>query len=477
MSNWKVGPGGRLYHPTTGAYVGQLDLNGNEQMVPVMATLSDQGVGSGYAKTLAQAVGEEQLALNFDIALTRMDYDMRRLGRLGVGNKAVLALRFDHHTAVFRDTIKPLLDARGLPYQMNTHVTELDGSKPANPTWADVAQWQYSGCEYFTHGIDHMAYPNTYQGLWDNVVGCKKTAEANGLIVKGWAMPGLGEPWCFDGLNVLDDWRGAAGRLLMSNYAIAEAYSGPILLPVTPQPNRYFYGRAHNTIDAATLATATGWIDTICRDKKSMRVMCHVGLLGTASFMALASYTTWLDYIVAKRDAGELEIVLPSALPYVTNDTTRLDLLCGTGSFVGVSSSNLAGWTALGGTYADTEQTGGYNNGPKLVVAIGKSSASYVVRECTGQGYNGEHFVFEGYCQGNVAGTDTAKVVITDGLNWTLTKTISGVVPGTWTKVIFPFMLPKLLSNGQTLQNITIQIGRNGGTSGTEWSNVSIKKI
>jgi len=43
MSNWKVGPGGRLYHPTTGAYVGQLDDNGNEQMV-VTAIPSDQGI-------------------------------------------------------------------------------------------------------------------------------------------------------------------------------------------------------------------------------------------------------------------------------------------------------------------------------------------------------------------------------------------------------------------------------------------------
>ncbi len=43
MSNWKVGPGGRLYHPTTGAYVGQLDDNGNEQMV-VSAFPSDQGL-------------------------------------------------------------------------------------------------------------------------------------------------------------------------------------------------------------------------------------------------------------------------------------------------------------------------------------------------------------------------------------------------------------------------------------------------
>ena len=45
MSNWKVGPGGRLYHPTTGAYVGQLDLNGNEQMVLGITTLSSGGIG------------------------------------------------------------------------------------------------------------------------------------------------------------------------------------------------------------------------------------------------------------------------------------------------------------------------------------------------------------------------------------------------------------------------------------------------
>jgi len=50
MSNWKVGPGGRLYHPTTGAYVGQLDLNGNEQMVLGITTTSDGGVENGLIK-------------------------------------------------------------------------------------------------------------------------------------------------------------------------------------------------------------------------------------------------------------------------------------------------------------------------------------------------------------------------------------------------------------------------------------------
>ena len=51
MSNWKVGPGGRLYHPTTGAYVGQLDDNGNEQMV-----LSALPSGSGW---VLSAAGED----------------------------------------------------------------------------------------------------------------------------------------------------------------------------------------------------------------------------------------------------------------------------------------------------------------------------------------------------------------------------------------------------------------------------------
>jgi len=48
MSNWKVGAGGRLYHPTTGAYVGQLDDNGNEQMV-----LSAFPSGPGVVKVVA----------------------------------------------------------------------------------------------------------------------------------------------------------------------------------------------------------------------------------------------------------------------------------------------------------------------------------------------------------------------------------------------------------------------------------------
>ena len=68
MSNWKVGPGGRLYHPTTGAYVGQLDDNGNEQMV-VSSFPSEQG-GVFNGRGLAAQAGSSAVTLQLapDIA-------------------------------------------------------------------------------------------------------------------------------------------------------------------------------------------------------------------------------------------------------------------------------------------------------------------------------------------------------------------------------------------------------------------------
>ena len=66
MSNWKVGPGGRLYHPTTGAYVGQLDDNGNEQMVvsafpsgSVVVNVDEISVGGATAGVAGSQIPEQ----------------------------------------------------------------------------------------------------------------------------------------------------------------------------------------------------------------------------------------------------------------------------------------------------------------------------------------------------------------------------------------------------------------------------------
>ncbi len=85
MSNWKVGPGGRLYHPTTGAYVGQLDDNGNEQMV-VSAFPSGEGIESWAAGAPAGLIPTRRLPLAFW-------GDSRTMGSVAVQPQGFTALK------------------------------------------------------------------------------------------------------------------------------------------------------------------------------------------------------------------------------------------------------------------------------------------------------------------------------------------------------------------------------------------------
>ena len=445
------------------------------------ATTSDQGVGSGAAPiaTMKQLYGEEELATSFDRELTRMEYDFRRRGRLGVGNKGAVAFRFDHHSKIFRDTFKPLVDTRGFPYQLNAHVTEFDGSVPDNPTWADAVLWQDAGMEFFTHGMTHDMYsPANYAGMKDDLLAPLAIAKANGMDVKGWAMPGLGDATAFDGLLVPDDWRGSAGRIIMSSYPLAEAYSGPTCVPITSEPNLYLYGRAHVTIETQTLGALKKYVDLCTIEKKSCRFMVHCGLIDKPGYITLTDYTAFLDYVVAQRDAGLLDIVLPSALPYITNSTFRLDLLHGAGTFAGLSDSNIGLWTKLGTTWNTISATGGYNNGPKVSILPGKYAPYYIISDCTRNGYAGEVFQFEGWCQGAQAGlTDTCQVIMIGPNDTTfIDKRYPGVGNGSWTPVRFNFRIPKTI-NGATVVDVQLTLGRYGGTSGTEWSNVTIKKV
>lgn len=100
MSNWKVGPGGRLYHPTTGAYVGQLDLNGNEQMVLGITTTSDSGVGKVNAgdqpadvvvrraslkAPVLQLIGDSRMRQAYVISTPRAGYNAATIRTANIG--------------------------------------------------------------------------------------------------------------------------------------------------------------------------------------------------------------------------------------------------------------------------------------------------------------------------------------------------------------------------------------------------------
>lgn len=418
------------------------------------------------------------------------DLEARKAGRLGVGpNKAVIALRFDDWQDALNSVVVPLLQARGLPY---SHAL-ISGFPSAQPTqspatnWTHIKSWVARGCEIWSHGFDHKDYRG-YAGLVRNVVTSKQEIEAQGLRVQGFSLPGVtpvyteqqrGSAHPYDRLQSNDEWLSPAGHLLMQTYPLVETYSGGIWSDIGQGVR---YGRSHSTIDEYTLANAKTLIDQAIKHRVSMRIMCHAGVLGTGgSYMSVADYTAWLDYLVAKWDAGLIEIVTPSSLPFVDQSTNRLDLLKGDGTFSGLSQGSSGMWNNLGSTYNIVYQTGGKDNGPYIEIptAGGSSGPNARPEQLAYRGCAGETFLFEGWCKSLGAGTTTARVIIKgypDSSQFNVDLNFTGVTNAAWVLKRVPFTIPMFDPSGAATGAILIQPHRNGGDA-CGWSNVTVKKV
>lgn len=409
--------------------------------------------------------------------------EMRRAkgGVIGIGNKGVIALRTDDWQDALRTTIQPLLAARGLPW---SHAL-IDGFRTEQPwgagtTWADMKSWSQNGMEIWSHGWDHKDYLG-WDGLVRNVVTSKATIEAQGLKVQGFSLPGVTPVYTaeqrgcatpYNSLDTFDKYNSKEGALIADTYALSEAYASASARDI---PNYGYHGSGHVTIDSLTLSAAKAWVDEVALYKTCLRFMWHSGNLGGGGYMSVADFTAFLDYVVQLWDAGTIDVVTPSALPFIDRSSSRLDLLVG-GDFLGVSPGSPGAWKNVG--YGHTiYQTGGPSNGPYCDVATaGPSQRPY---RMTARGLAGETFIFEGWTKSLGAGTTTPRVLIQDyptPTNLNLSKTWSGVGNATWQRVRVPFTVPVKTAADAKTDTILIMVTRNGGDN-TGWANCSVKKV
>lgn len=414
-------------------------------------------------------------------AMLRQSEAAHSKGEIGIGDKGCVALRFDDWQDALRTTIQPLLVARGLPW---SHAI-IDGFQTEQPwgagtTWSDIRNWVQNGAEIWSHGFDHKDYLG-WDGLVRNVVGSKQAIEAQGLKVHGFSLPGVtpvyseAERGCavpYNALLTLSDYMSKEGALIMETYPLSEAYAGNGMMQI---PARIPHGRGHVTVDTKTLASAKAQLDNVARRRLSIRYMAHAGNIGQPGYMSLVDFTAFLDYLVALWDSGAIEVVTPSALPFVTKSTRRLDLLTA-GDFVGVSPSTPLGWYNVGAGNT-IFQTGGYNNDPYCEVAT--SGPSQRPDNLYSMGCAGETFLFEGWTKSLGAGTTTPRVIIQDyptPTNLNLSKTWPGTTAAAWVRVRVPFTIPRTTAGGANTETVLIFPTRNGGDP-TGWSNCSVRKV
>jgi len=401
-----------------------------------------------------------------------------RSGGLGVGDKLVVALRFDDDHNVFKSTIAPLLYARGLPAGHAT-ISDLTAQPWANATTsADVLAWNKRGVEVHSHGLDHKD-PSPHDltgagGLYDQIVNSKATIESWGVECQGWMQPGAtalipgvtpygtaGTSW-----ESLDEY---ASWLIRDTYPVSESYVwGAASRPI---PHQVFHGADHITIsDGLSYAATLAALEFAFARNRNLELMVHSANLGLPGNMTVAEFTTLLDWIVARREEGLIEVLTPSGLFYADRTDNRFDMVRN-GGFEGISTGD-ASWLGWGTTTVET--SGGHTGSNFLRIPSGSTAlVGQRYNSLSSTGLDGKTFLFEGWARSNGASQTVARVLLqsypsTALLNLSLTTAIP--TGATWVPVRHAFSIPPEVTE------LGYYVARNSG-DGIDWDDISVKLV
>lgn len=253
------------------------------------------------------------------------------IGTVNTNGRGAVALRFDHGLSNFNTTIRPLLEARNLPYSLALSARNFNAGENAGVTAAMVDAWV--GCEVWNHGANQHQDQSTVSGLTDQIVTGKTELQAllPNKKIWGYAVPGTGgtgQGGFGGGSNPEAFYSTLAGDLILTNHAVSTgAFSGTARRPLD---GRIRQGMAHFTIEAQTVTRIKLEIDNAITNRTGNQLMMHPSLLNGAGYLTTAQLTEVLDYIVSKRDSGELVVLSPyqmmvaDATPQVSNIRRRL---------------------------------------------------------------------------------------------------------------------------------------------------------
>ena len=264
---------------------------------------------------------ESAPAASTDAALTHRllveDFTRRRGGRKRLTTGAV-AFRFDDGLNAFNEKVRPLMEARGLPYSLA--VCSGRWTHPENnAVTADMVNaWVSAGlAEVWNHTKNHAG--GTNEATWkaqilDGLTELRQQIPA--AQIDGFAIPGTGtigfQPGFTTGATIAEFYSTPAGRFILEHHAVSTG-------AISGTSNRVMdgtvrQGMSHTTLDGATLSGAKGVVENAKRDRRGAQFMLHPTALDQSGKLPLSDLTAFLDYVVAERDAGRLAVLSPYSL-------------------------------------------------------------------------------------------------------------------------------------------------------------------
>lgn len=258
-------------------------------------------------------------------AMLVQELKARKGGRIGVGDKAVVCLRFDDAPQEFVDIALPLLTELRLPFSRVT-TTESIGDVVIDPAVFPAMQdycIRYGG-EVWNHGRTHMGATGYDTIRAETIEPLYVLRERMPRIpIDCYAPPGMGST--FDGhmsSDAPENWfNSIAGMELHSHHAIASGYMDSSLYRQLDGVVRD--GQRHWSCDGWTLSRAKSFIKTLQDERLGACLMWHANKV-SADFEAI------LQFIAAERDAARLVVLTNTGLECADASTTyRRNLLKG----------------------------------------------------------------------------------------------------------------------------------------------------
>lgn len=248
-------------------------------------------------------------------------------GPVATGGLGAVAFRFDHGFTNFRDIVLPAVQARGIKVAQAYNPRNWHYAENTGVTAADLNGWVAAGdVEIMNHSANHLG-ADTREALTDQIVNGLAEIEAElpaaAGKVWGFAPPGVstGDYGGFKDGRTPAGWSTFAGRLILEHHAVGTGYLAGTSRRVLDGQIRD--GLGHVTIDGRAVADIKADVDEVIASRKGLQLMMHPSQLNASGKLSTSQFLEVLDYVVAKRDAGELMILSPYQL--LAADATAFD--------------------------------------------------------------------------------------------------------------------------------------------------------
>lgn len=248
-------------------------------------------------------------------------------GPVRTGGKAAFALRLDHGWTNIKSKLRAGLIARGIVPGVASCSRQWGLEENSGASIAEVKSWVANGeFEILNQGATHgQAMVNYVDEIVNGRAELEDQLDTN---VWGFAPPGESTTWeDFNGGRV-DGWASLPAGIALASHAYSMGYVGGARRVLDGTIRQ---GLSHITLDTYDMAQARAQVDAAISEGRGIQVMLHPRELDKAGKITTAEFLDFLDYVVGKRDAGDLVILSPGELvradatpPPAVSDVTGL---------------------------------------------------------------------------------------------------------------------------------------------------------